>query len=67
MFSKTPYLSSCPCHLAGTIPPAIDPGAIKHLPAPQVIRVECDAPLAVWLVVGHLSIVNTELKLQLLL
>ena len=64
---NTPHLSSGPCHLARPVPPAIDPGAIKHLPAPQVIRVECDIALPVGLVVSHLSIVNTKLQLQLLL
>ena len=65
--SNTAHLPSGPCHLAGSVPPAIDPGAIKHLPAPQVIGVECDIALAVGLVVSHLAIVNTKLQLQLLL
>ena len=61
------YLSSGPGHLAGSVSPAIDPGAIKHLPAAQVIRVECDAALAMGLVVTNLSIIKSKLQLQLLL
>ena len=61
------HLACGPGHLAGPVPPAIDPGAVKHLPAPEVVRVECDAALAVGLAVRHLSIVDTELQLQPLL
>merc|ERR1719273_1647512 len=48
-----------PGHLARALPPPVHPVPIKHLPTSQVIRVELDTALAVWLVIHNISIVHS--------